>query len=213
MRWVFGEEPLPQQRRAALLIRELAALVVSLEREHPEVDRLIGELERTVAALQTVVPPEVVPRVGPAVDSDGRVYIDHSHDIGEFNPCFPEYRISVDGEVATGTVEFPVVYEGPPGIVHGGFLALFFDCVIQHHNCDLGVAGKTSTLALRYRRPTPIATPLEFTIERSFDDRHITSTGRLELDGRVLCEAEMGAVAGDRTNLPAVSPRRSGHDV
>ena len=41
---------------------------------------------------------------------------------------------------------FPIAYEGPPGIVHGGFLAVFFDSIIQHHNCDVGVAGKTTSL-------------------------------------------------------------------
>jgi acyl-coenzyme A thioesterase PaaI-like protein len=212
MRWEFGEASLPQQRRAASRLREVAGLVVAIEREHPEIDQLIGELERTAAALRAAVPTDVMPRVGPAADGNGRLYLDHSRDIGSFNPCFPEYRMTVEGDIATGSVGFPLVYEGPPGIVHGGFLALFFDCAMQHHNCDVGVAGKTSALALRYRRPTPIATELDFTIERSLTDGRITSTGRIELAGRVLCEAEMNAVAGDRADLPAVSPRRASDD-
>jgi hypothetical protein len=206
--WEFGEQPLSQQRRAASLLRDVAGLMVSMEHEEPEVDRLIRELERAVTALRAVVPAETTPRVGPASEGNGRVYLDHSRDVGDYNPSFPIYRIAVDGDVATGAVEFPVVYEGPPGIVHGGFLALFFDCVIQHHNCDLGVAGKTSALTVRYRRPVPIAAPLEFTVERSLVAGRITSTGRLARDDRVYCEAEMIAVAGDRANLPAVSPRR-----
>ncbi|MDD9368551.1 MAG: hypothetical protein PV358_00405, partial [Acidimicrobiales bacterium] len=72
-----------------------------------------------------------------------------------------------------------------------------------------GVAGKTTSMALRYRRPTPLLTPLAFTIERIAADGRIRSNGRL-LDGdRVLCEAEVDAVAGDRAALPEVSPRRS----
>ena len=88
------------------------------------------------------------------------MYLDHARDVGAYNPCFPEYELTVDGRRATGTVTFPIAYEGPPGVVHGGFLALFFDCVVQHHNCDVGVAGKTTSLAIRYRRPTPLLTPL-----------------------------------------------------
>ena len=60
-----------------------------------------------------------------------RVYLDHSHDIGAYNPCFPDYEISVSGDHATGTVTFPLVFEGPPGLVHGGVLSLFFEAV--HH--------------------------------------------------------------------------------
>jgi len=77
------------------------------------------------------------------------VYLDHGRDIGSYNPCFPEYEIRVEGDKAWGTVSFPVAYEGPPGCVHGGFLAVFFDCVIQHHNCDYGVAGNFGSVTPR----------------------------------------------------------------
>ena len=86
------------------------------------------------------------------------MYLDHGRDIGAYNPSFPEYDLTVDGPRATGTVTFPIAYEGPPGVVHGGFLALFADCIAQHHNCEVGVAGKTVSLAIRYRRPAPLLT-------------------------------------------------------
>jgi acyl-coenzyme A thioesterase PaaI-like protein len=136
------------------------------------------------------------------------VYLDHARDIGAYNPCFPEYEIEVDGDQARGSVTFPIAYEGPPGIVHGGFLAVFFDCVVQHHNCDVGVAGKTTSLGLRYRRPVPLLTALGFTIDRSLVEGRLHSVGRLLVAERVLCEAEVDAIAGDRSALPEVSPRR-----
>jgi hypothetical protein len=207
--WTFGVEPLTQTQEVAALLRRVTSLVLALEEPEPEVHRLVAELSKAEAVLIARVPPSQTPRVGAAADGDGRVYLDHARDIGAFNPCFPEYDITVDGSRAEGTVSFPVVFEGPPGIVHGGFLALFFDCAVQHHNCDLGVAGKSTSLALRYRRPTPLLTPLTFTIERVASEDRIRSTGQL-LDGdRLLCEAEVDAVAGDRANLPEVSPRRT----
>jgi hypothetical protein len=142
------------------------------------------------------------------VDGDGRVYLDHARDIGAFNPSVPTYDIAVDGDRATGTVAFPLAYEGPPGLVHGGFLALFFDCAVQHHNCDVGQAGKTTSLAVRYRRPVPLSTPLSFTLTRATAAGRIRSTGQLHDGDRLLCEAEVDAVAGDRADLPPVSPRR-----
>jgi hypothetical protein len=208
VRWTFGEAPLPRAAVTARQLRRVTDLVLSLEADDGEIDALIADLRAAEARLAARVPANARPRVGPAAASDGRVYLDHSRDIGAFNPCFPEYDLAVDGDRASGTVTFPLAFEGPPGIVHGGFLAVFFDCVIQHHNCDAGVAGKTTSLALRYRRPAPLLTELRFALARQVDGHRITSTGQLVAGGEVLCEAEMGAVAGNRAALPEVSPRR-----
>ena len=203
-RWTFGVEPLPQTVRAAARLRRVTSLVLSLEHPDPHLDKLIDALDE---AERTLSPPaDLSPRVGDRVD--GRVYLDHSRHIGRFNPCVPEYEIVVDGDHAAGAVTFPVAYEGPPGIVHGGFLALFFDAAIQHHNCDVGVAGKTTALAVRYRRPAPVRTELRFTLARSVQAARICSTARLSSGDVVLCEAQLDAVKGERARLPAVSPRR-----
>lgn len=210
MRWTFGVEALPQLRELAARVRRVVGLALSLETPHAALDRLRAALGAAEDELARVVPPSPLPRVGPNVDADGRAYIDHARDIGAFNPCFPEYAIAVDGDRATGTVTFPVAYEGPPGLVHGGFLAVFFDSVIQHHSCERGIAGKTTSLTVHYRRPTPLLTELRFELERTVAERRIVSTGRLLAGDTILCDAEMSAVAGDLARLPAVSPRRSG---
>ena len=80
-------------------------------------------------------------------------------------------------------------------MVHGGFLAVFFDCVIQHHNCLVGLSGKTRSLNVTFRRPTPVLTELRFDIARSEVDRGITSTARLLLDDEVLCVGEVNTLA------------------
>jgi acyl-coenzyme A thioesterase PaaI-like protein len=209
MRWTFGVDPLPQMRTVASLIRSVTGLALSLEAPHAALERLLAALRGAEADLARLVPTGSAPRVGTNVATDGRAYIDHSRDIGAYNPCFPEYSIRVDGDRASGTVTFPIAYEGPPGIVHGGFLAVFFDSVIQHHNCDVGVAGKTTSLTVNYKRPTPLLTELQFDLERALDERRITSTARLLAEGVVLCEAQMSAVAGSLEKLPEVSPRRS----
>jgi hypothetical protein len=209
MRWMFGVEPLPESLDVAELMRTVAGLVLSLEAPHPAVERLAAALRDAEEELRAVAPADAAPRIGPDAPRDRRVYLDHSRDIGAFNPCFPTYRIHVDGDRASGTVSFPIVFEGPPGLVNGGFLAVFFDVVVQHHNCDVGVAGKTTSLAVRYRRPTPLLTELSFEVERSVADGRIISTARLLTDGAVLCEAEVRAVAGELAGLAEVSPRRS----
>jgi hypothetical protein len=209
MRWSFGVEPLPESLEVAKLLRTVAGLVLSLETPNVALDHLAAALRSAEAELGKLAPADPAPRIGPEAAPSRRVYIDHSADIGAYNPCFPTYEIRVDGDRASGTVRFPVVYEGPPGIVHGGFLAVFFDSVVQHHNCELGLAGKTTTLTLTYRRPTPLLTELEFEVERSVDERRITSLAKLMAGGAVLCEAQVSAVAGNRAGLPEVSPRRA----
>ena len=207
-RWTFGVDPLPQTRRTAALLREVTGLVLGLEGEDPAVEALIAALERAKAELTGSVTADATPRVGEAASGDGRVYLDHAFDIGAYNPCFPEYAMEVDGDRAGGTVTFPLPYEGPPGLVHGGFLALFFDCVVQHHNCEVGVAGKTTSLSFRYRRPAPLLTPLTFTVERTVAGDRIHSSGSLSVGEAVVCQAEVDAIAGVWANLPEVSPRR-----
>lgn len=209
MRWTFGVEPLPQSLTVASLVRSVTGLVLSLEAPHAAVERLIAALRSAETELRRLVPASPTPRVGPAARLDGRVYLDHARDIGSFNPCFPTYEIRVDGDRASGTVTFPIAYEGPPGVVHGGFLAVFFDSIVQHHNCELGVAGRTTSLAVTYRRPTPLLRELHFEVERSVEDRRITSAARLLADGVVLCDAQVSAIAGNRAQLPEVSARRA----
>jgi hypothetical protein len=192
----FGEAPLAQTVAAAGAIRRLGSLLLSLEHAHPTVDAILTQISDWERELSAAVPPDSAPRIGSDDDGRRRIYLDHATDIGAFNPCFPEYHFDhFDAETASGRVAFPLVYEGPPGLVHGGFLAVFFDCVMQHQNCLAGLSGKTRSLKVTFRRPTPVLTDLRFDIARSEVERGITSTARLLLDDEVLCIGEVNTLA------------------
>jgi hypothetical protein len=206
--WVFGVAALDQTDQLAAVLRRITGMALALEGEEPVISDLVTRLGAAEDELAALLPTDLRPRLGTDCRPDQRVYLDHGRHIGSYNPCFPEYSIHVDGPRAHGTVCFPLAYEGPPGIVHGGFLGLLFDCVVQHHNCDVGVAGKTSSMTVSYRRPTPLLRDLDFEIERSTNDRRIKSNVRLSLEGKDLATAVVEAAAGDRSQLPAVSPRR-----
>ena len=200
----LGEAPLPQTVDAAGAIRRLNSLLLSLEHPHPTVDAIVSQISEWETELSSAVPPDSTPRIGDD-DGDRRVYLDHATDIGAFNPCFPEYRFDrIDSEMAYGRVVFPLVYEGPPGLVHGGFLAVFFDCVMQHQNCVTGLSGKTRSLQVTFRRPTPVLTELRFDISRSEVERGIASTARLLLDDEVLS-------IGEATTLALPPEKLTGH--
>jgi hypothetical protein len=207
--WVFGVEPLPPHRALADAVRAAVSLALSLEQPTPGLDALVADLRAAADRLAGEVPPSPLPRVARLVDGDGRPYLDHGRDIPAYNPMFPAYAIDVHGEeLATGTISFPVCFEGPPGCVNGGFLSVFFDCVIQHHNCQMGLSGKTRNLNVRYRRPTPLLQELSFRIERTIDDTNVHSDVTLSVGDTVLAVASSDAAIGTRAVVTAVSPRR-----
>jgi hypothetical protein len=204
----YGEIPLAQTAAAAAAMRRLTGLLLSLEHHHPTVDAMLAQFAEWERDLADAVPPDSAPRLGTDDSASRRVYLGHAFDIGAFNPCFPEYHFDhLDAEKASGTVTFPLVFEGPPGLVHGGFLAVFFDCVTQHQNCAVALSGRTRSLTVTFRRPTPVETELRFDIARSEIDGAITSTARLLLDRDVLCTGEFDASAITPDKL---SPSRFG---
>ena len=192
----FGEQPLAQTVAAAGALRRLAGLLLSLEQSHPAVDAMLAQFTEWENELSAAIPPDATPRIGDGGTDTQRVYLAHAFDIGAYNPAFPEYEFDrITAETAEGRVTFPVVYEGPPGLVHGGFLGVFFDCVIQHQNCATELSGKTRSLNVKFRRPTPILTELRFDIARAQGDHGVRSTARLLLDDEVLCVGEAATLA------------------
>jgi len=191
----YGEQPLPQTVAAAGALRRLTGLLLSLEQEHPTVDAMLAQFADWERELAAAVPADLTPRIGEGGE-EKRVYLDHAFDPGAYNPSFPEYTFDhLDDETASGHVNFPVVYEGPPGLVNGGFLAVFFDCITQHQSCAAQRTGKTRSLTVTFRRPTPILTELAFDIVRAESDGRVTSTARLLHDDEVLCIGEFKTTA------------------
>jgi len=207
--WDFGEPALAETVELAAALRRLTAAALAMESPNPVVRDITAQLAAAERALAAALPDEQVARVGPNVDRAGRVYVDHGVDIWRYDPAFPEYEITVDGDRARGTVAFPIVYEGPPGLVHGGFLALFFDTVVQHHNCAVESTGKTIQLDVQYRRPTPLLTVLQFEVHRTRRADRIESDAVLSLDAKPCARARVETIATDRSNLPAVGRRTS----
>ncbi|HVM07412.1 MAG TPA: PaaI family thioesterase [Acidimicrobiales bacterium] len=118
-------------------------------------------------------------------------FFDHSPLIGLANPLAPPLQLqTVDGQVI-GAARFGSAYEGPPGCVHGGFIAAAFDEVLGMAQSLGGRPGMTGTLTIRYRRPTPLHADLRFeaTLDR-VEGRKIFTTGRLLHGDDVTAEAE-----------------------
>lgn len=100
-----------------------------------------------------------------------------------------EYEVGPERVVGRGT--FDDGYEGPPGYVHGGWVAYVFDEALGMANIAAGHPGMTARLTVRYRRPTPLHTGvrLDAHTER-VDGRRITARGTLSVGDVVTAEAE-----------------------
>jgi acyl-coenzyme A thioesterase PaaI-like protein len=118
-------------------------------------------------------------------------YLPRSPLVGQASPLAPpvtwEYR---DGRIH-GRGVYHAAYEGPPGYVHGGWVALTFDEILGMTNIASGHPGMTGTLKVRYLRPTPLHRPVELEgwTDR-VEGRRIVAKGRMTVDGELTAEAE-----------------------
>ena len=111
--------------------------------------------------------------------------------VGPLNPISPLIHLDFDGERLHGTATLGAVYNGPPGMVHGGIIALIFDELLGATNVCHGLGGFTGTLSVRYEKPTFIDTELvlEGWIDR-VEGRKVFTQGTISIDGVVTARAE-----------------------
>jgi hypothetical protein len=118
-------------------------------------------------------------------------YLPRSPLVGEVSPLAPPLAYEYRDDRLTGWGVFHAAYEGPPGYVHGGWIALAFDEVLGMANIASGHPGMTGRLSVRYRRPTPLHRPVTFEAwTEEVDGRRIVTRGTLSVDGAVTAEAE-----------------------
>jgi acyl-coenzyme A thioesterase PaaI-like protein len=141
--------------------------------------------------------------------SDGSGPFDTSPMLGRANPLAPPLRLAFEGDVVTGTAWFGSAYEGPPGCVHGGFIAAAFDELLGLAQTAGGQPGMTGRLTIHYRSPTPLRTELrlEGRLERG-EGRKTNCQGSITVGGRLCAEAEGLFVAVDPTRFQALTAAR-----
>lgn len=149
---------------------------------HPRRQKYLGFAETAVADAEQT--QEEAPVGG---------HFDFSPLIGLSNPLSPPIEMSSDEETGRvrGEVVFGSAYEGPPGCVHGGYVAAAFDEVLGYSETFSGNPGMTGTLTVIYRSPTPLHEPLVFEawIERS-EGRKVFCRGTLHAGKQLCAEAD-----------------------
>ncbi len=122
---------------------------------------------------------------------DPSAMFDHSPFIGGANPLAPPITLEVmDGRVL-GRVVFGSAYEGPPGCVHGGYVAGAFDELLGATQSLCGAPGMTGTLSIRYESPTPLHAELRLEAELDhIERRKIFVNGQMFAGDRLTATAE-----------------------
>ncbi|APC34684.1 thioesterase [Nocardiopsis dassonvillei] len=109
---------------------------------------------------------------------------------GDTNPAAPPLLLERTPEGLRGEVTLNTVYQGPPGLVHGGWIAALLDQAVGSVSAVETTPGLTAKLEVNYRQPTPLFTPLEVTAEVDrVEGRKVFVSGRIRAHGEVTAEA------------------------
>jgi acyl-coenzyme A thioesterase PaaI-like protein len=199
-----------EARRLAAAGREVIERLVATTAPEEELRRAADLLEEASTLLAGWPQGRLYEGFAESANAgDAHAFFDHSPLQGAANPLAPPLRLEVAGDTVVGHVRFGAAYEGPPGSVHGGYVAAAFDEVLGMAQSLGGSPGMTGTLTIRYRKPTPLHTDLRFEarLDRQ-EGRKIYCSGEL-FAGELLCaEAEGVFVSVDIGRMAELMARR-----
>lgn len=152
------------------------------------------EATHAVEAITASLEVEMIPaNFGVVVTNNGRVRGYGNSVVGLRNAIAPPLEIVQDKVRGGATSSFflNALYEGPPGKVHGGVLALVLDQIFGEAAAAGGTPGMTGTLTLRYRKPTALGhCYAEAWVTSSAGIKTIVKGELRDADGEVTVEAE-----------------------
>lgn len=189
-----------EMRRAGAAIRRIIDKFVATKAPEDELTRAADTLEEVAAALEPWPQGRVFEGYAESANAgDPHAFFDHSPIMGKANPLAPPLTVvSAEGRTVVGVAVFGAAYEGPPGCVHGGYVAATFDELLGMTQSMTGKHGMTGRLTVTYRRPTPLHKELRFEGELVREDGRKTFTvGRCLCDGVLTAEAEGLFIAVD----------------
>lgn len=176
-----------------------------------ELAAVADELERLAARLDAFPGGSLYEGFGesPLAGPDPHAFFDHSPMLGRANPLAPPVELWADGEVMRGRATFGSAYEGPPGCVHGGYIAAAFDEVLGSTQSLAGSPGMTGRLTIHYRSPTPLHEELLFAARVvEVSGRKTFTHGTLHAGDRLCAEGEGLFIAIDFSRVVDMQRRR-----
>jgi len=217
--WMLSKAPVDERRAAKhALVDETRRLINAvtmldiggLGAEGPAPVRAlaaeVADLAARVASL-----PRLAGGPAEAGGDDARL-LERSGITGASNPLSAPLHIWLDGDRVRGWAEYAHQYEGPPGCVHGGFVAAAFDDLLGAAQTLAGIAGFTGTLTIRMLKPTPLLRRIDYEggVDR-VEGRKIFAWGKARHGADVVAEADgvfVSPRAGDED--PRIATLRAG---
>jgi acyl-coenzyme A thioesterase PaaI-like protein len=123
---------------------------------------------------------------------DDFALVERSPLMGRSNPLAPPLHLHPEGDLTRGWAIWTDAYEGPPGCLHGGFVAAAFDDLMGYAQIASGTAGYTGTLTVKMRQPTPLNQRIDYAagVDR-LDGRKIFVWGTAKCGDVLLAESEI----------------------
>ena len=181
----------PQRRRLAEAIRHLVDATLTIEDATEEQLGTAADMTETVARHLGREPRAADRGVRRRSEFGPSDYLGRSTLVGSVSPLPPPMEWSVVDGAIHMYGEYHAAYEGPPGYVHGGWIALTFDEVLGMANMESGHPGMTGRLTVRYLKPTPLHRRVEIRAATGrVEGRRIVAHAEMHVDGVKTAEAE-----------------------
>lgn len=182
----------PRQRSARDVAAALRRLAVSLETTGASIE----DLDALAARLGGLA--DALPEGASSAPDGDPTFVHQAHRLRERSPFIGRANpvaLPLEMTFGDGTVEarptFGTLYEGPPGCLHGGYIAGIFDEVLGAAQSFAGQAGMTGRLTIHYRSPTPLRTELHLRAWlESVNGRKVVCKGTLHAGDRLCAEAD-----------------------
>ena len=151
------------KRRVSDAIKKLSEVLVTSSPDIDEMHRIAEKLESTAEEFANT--PRIYGRIGWIETGDHGSFGQVSHELnplsGLSNPLAPPVKTWIEDDVARGSCSCGWAYEGPPGSIHGGYVAAIFDQFLGMAQVIGKQPGMTAYLKVDYHQRTPLNTRLE----------------------------------------------------
>lgn len=199
------------KRRVANAIKQLSEVLVTSTPDIEKMHAIAEQLE--VTATDFSESPRIFGRQDWAASGEHGSFGQISHELnalaGWSNPVAPPVNSWFEDELARGSCLCGWAYEGPPGSVHGGFIAAIFDQFLGMAQSIGGQPGMTAYLHVNYHSRTPLNT--ELTLEGSLvkvEGRKTIMRGEMFAEGIRTASAE-GLFVQPRGGIYAVKTQEA----
>jgi acyl-coenzyme A thioesterase PaaI-like protein len=165
----LGGEPVEDEKRATKhrLVREVkrvidnAALLDVGANDTKQLEEFAADAAALADKLEEA--PSLRAFGGAAVAGPAdAVLAERSPVSGRSNPLAPPLHLEMTEGVTRAWAVWTDAYEGPPGCLHGGWVAAAFDDVMGLAQMASGRAGFTGTLTVKMLKPTPLHQRIDY---------------------------------------------------